>query len=616
MFEIVPRSDASSFQTGYLGAEGLEAWLIGDVLTKLDLPASEIFCFERCTVCWSAIERVQNKGDLQLYYDECVVWDRNRDSHTMIPSVLPFQFELTSDLPQCSHILGSQISYKIVARLHHRHGHDIFTYVPFHPRRYIKAGWNTLEAYANAGKQEGAGILNGDVEYSLEPIQWACADTIQTFFWLERNIIRHVDPIRVQVHIPPPSGSLVVEKGLQLQSIEATLTRVIQSHSLGQLYSDIELLHYLSEQDNQATSHLTSKPLRDSERSLPQLCQHLVVFTGKSCRFHSQRPIHICLALHPGSILGSVSAEGSAFDLQSTSHGLSDNMICESITQDTVFQNVRFVLTIRVVIRNEMGEHRDIITRKLVKVLPSPAGPFSVQLEKVPGSKPHDNANLQIMDSRDPQQVTDVFDIPQEYDGYNDSVPESSSMRTITLTNPGLISQLELATRPIEYCETSSQEPPPNIHDHINDTHVPDYIQFTPTPAPHQNEADMDVTMDPCDDELPNFDEASFQPQSPLTMAVQEWNTREDYSALPSLPTEEPPFSLATNLVPNPGHEDDLQTLPPSYTDSTNHSTSRRRDRSSSLVDFPELLPPAYVAQTPVPTRHHQDNVFPPLYEA
>ena len=85
MFEIVPRSDASSFQVGYLGAEGLDAWLIGDVLTKLDLPMSEVVCFERCTVYWSAIESVQNKGDLVLYHDECVVWNRNHDSHTLIP---------------------------------------------------------------------------------------------------------------------------------------------------------------------------------------------------------------------------------------------------------------------------------------------------------------------------------------------------------------------------------------------------------------------------------------------------------------------------------------------------------------------------------------------------
>ena len=96
---------------------------------------------------------------------------------------------------------------------------------------------------------------------------------------------------------PPPSGSLVVEKGLQLQSVEATLNRIIQSHAWGRLYSDVELLHHLSEQDKLGSVPVTSKPHRDSQSSLPRLYQHLVVFTGKSCRFHSQRPIHICLSL-------------------------------------------------------------------------------------------------------------------------------------------------------------------------------------------------------------------------------------------------------------------------------------------------------------------------------
>ena len=196
---------------------------------------------------------------------------------------------------------------------------------------------------------------------------------------------------------------------------------------------------------------MASKPHRDSRRSLPSLYEHLVVFTGKSCRFHSQRPIHICLSLHLGSILGSVSAEGDAFDIHSTSHGLGGNTVCESITQDTVLQNVRFVLTIRIVIRNEMGQHKDIVTRKLIKVLPSPAGPFTMQMEKVAQSESHEKSNLQITDNTIPQQNTDVFDTPQEYDGYDDLIPESSSMRAITLTNPGMISQLELATLPIEY---------------------------------------------------------------------------------------------------------------------------------------------------------------------
>lgn len=35
-FEIAPQTDATSFQAGYLGLEGFEAWIAGDVLVKLD----------------------------------------------------------------------------------------------------------------------------------------------------------------------------------------------------------------------------------------------------------------------------------------------------------------------------------------------------------------------------------------------------------------------------------------------------------------------------------------------------------------------------------------------------------------------------------------------------
>lgn len=35
-FDIAPRADATSFQVGYLGLEGFQSWIKGDVLVKLD----------------------------------------------------------------------------------------------------------------------------------------------------------------------------------------------------------------------------------------------------------------------------------------------------------------------------------------------------------------------------------------------------------------------------------------------------------------------------------------------------------------------------------------------------------------------------------------------------
>lgn len=35
-FELTPRADATSFQVGYLGINGFCAWVVGDVLIKVD----------------------------------------------------------------------------------------------------------------------------------------------------------------------------------------------------------------------------------------------------------------------------------------------------------------------------------------------------------------------------------------------------------------------------------------------------------------------------------------------------------------------------------------------------------------------------------------------------
>ena len=131
-------------------------------------------------------------------------------------------------------------------------------------------------------------------------------------------------------------------------------------------------------------------------------------------------------------------------------------MICESITQDTALQNVRFVLTIRVVIKNEKGDHRDIVTRKLIKILPSPAGTNSIlNASNQTHSEPEKPYSTVFGESL-PQQVSDAFAHPNEYDGYDDSIREGNSMRAMRLTNPAAFNQLSRNTSTVEVCETWS----------------------------------------------------------------------------------------------------------------------------------------------------------------
>lgn len=568
------------------------------------------------TVSWSAVERVKNNKALQLYHDEQVIWNRNDDAKARIPSILPFQFELTDDLPQCSHVPGCQLTYQIMAHLHHTQGRDLHAEAPFHPRRYIMSGWNSLLVHANSGQGHAASRNSGEVEYSLDPVQWKMNTVAPAYFWLNRTIIRHVDPLRLQAHIPPPSELLVVEKGLQLQSVSAHLTRIIQSHPQGRVYSDEKLLQYLSDAEPTEISRVTSQSQLDEDAVHPYLRQYHVAYTGKSCRFHSKRPIHLCFALFPGSILGSALAVGESFNLLATNHELGGDMICESITQDTALQNVRFVLTIRVVIKNEKGDHRDIVTRKLIKILPSPAGTNSTQntSNQVHGEpeKPYSTASGESL----PQQVSDAFAHPNEYDGYDDSIQDGNSMRAMTLTNPVAFNQLSRNTSTVEVCETPSLEPPPNILEHVKDTHVPDYVQFTPalSSMQHESRCITGVNSSEDDEELPNFDEASQQPQAPLAMALQTWPVREEDYATPPL-TNEPDFSLPANLMPEDMRENDLRNLPPSYMDSTYSTPPRAMSHPCSPTQS-EPLPPAYAPQSSFPSQSDQDNLFPPLYEA
>ncbi len=56
-FDIAPRSDSTSFQVGYLGLKGFQAWLKGDVLVKLDAETKSKGNYTRCVVQLQAKEQ-------------------------------------------------------------------------------------------------------------------------------------------------------------------------------------------------------------------------------------------------------------------------------------------------------------------------------------------------------------------------------------------------------------------------------------------------------------------------------------------------------------------------------------------------------------------------------
>lgn len=493
--------------------------------------------------------------------------------------MLPFRFELTEDLPQCIHTSVSELTYTFTARLYDVTGNFVTTQATLHPTRYIGSSSTVLRTHSNDPADGAEGPQRGESLYSLLPTHWSEPGIIQAYFWLERTVIRKSDTVLAQVHIPPPDPVLI-EKGLQLQSVEAFLIRVIQSHPEGRLYSDVEVLERVM---------APSSSIQPS--NAPHMIQTSVAYSGKSCRFHSQRAVHLHFVVHPGSTLGSQEALGADFDMTSTRHGL-DSGVCESISQDTALHSIRFVLCFKVLLRDALGAPRDLITKRHVKILPCPAGMDRLK-DALPARKeklsfPSYFSAITAHPSNDAE-IAALFNNQVEYDGYDDAM-QSSSSRAMEIANPLALSQLSTCDHAsVEYQALEPEGPPPSMSEHVNDTRLPDDLELNEAP--------------PLPTHLPMFSsshETSSFSTSEITLP---WT--DDYTAPPADEPDPPPLDEDT---------ENTSCLPPSYADAT---------PTRSL----ETQPPGYfqseastlssaLAAIPSEPNPEDRTVFPPLYEA
>lgn len=532
-------------------------------------------------------ERFKNipEPQLELYRADLALWEASGTPLSgKPPAVLPFRFPLTNDLPQCIHSRTSQLSYSLSATLYHQNGRHLHTHVLFHPRRYMDADPSALYTYANVGPHCMMPLVHGDGDYSVGPSYWSFDSPVQVYFRLERSVVRLCDPVQIQVHIPSPAEVLVKEKGIKLQNVSATLDRIIQSHPAGQLYSDAALLEYMKQEQSSPTSSSVSQTALSTSASAPALELSTVTTSGKSCRFHSQHAVHLCLALHPSSVLGCSQPSTSAFEPGSTGHSLGGDQICESISQDTALHNIRFVLTIRVVLRGEHGENLDIITRRLIKIMPGPAVILPhAETESISQEKPSSDKHVQESHS-----MASLFIDAIEYDGYDDSLLSLPTMQ------PASVVQARL----------EEMSPPPACSETLPDQHTSmvSCNEEGSTPPDYQNIPPADAESPIPDEELPDF-EASMQPPETLPLSLHGWNGASNFTG----PPENDPIPLDGILSPS------FQTathLPPSYVDSANTP-------DTVVSPSTESMPPAYAPRTstfdPVPST--SDTIFPPLYE-
>ncbi|KAL4402209.1 hypothetical protein ACI68E_001861 [Malassezia pachydermatis] len=524
--------------------------------------------YQRCTLLFTATEWVDEPSSevVELQRTEQTLWEAH-DASARVPSTLPFTMELTEDLPQCIHTQHGHLEYRITAHLHTSSGPALTTHALIHPRRFLDSQTN-MRMYTNTGPGSNTMMWPGDAEYSFEPSYWAVDTPVRAYFRLDRSVVRQTDPIPLHVHIPPPADTLVLEKGWKLQSVMMILTRVIQSHPTGQLYSDFELLQQLASEaplshETRGTSHETLHQLP------PRIYSSYIAVTGKSCRFHSHRPVHMTLVLHPASVLGGTSAGSEGLAAAAPQYAKGGAWVCESISQDTTLHNIRFVLTARVVIRNEMGKHKDIVTRRIIKILPSAIGnnPMPAPSEKYVSGKAAVHSD---------DEYAMFFQAQEEYDGYDDAseAPQPSGANafwTGHITPPMAMEASDITMN--------------------TETALPDYAPTDSLPPT----ADGDT--------LPGFEEAAAQPQPTISLSLREWDAPTTYEAM----TAEGPPCLPTTM-----HE------PPSYSAAAPSSQPPPPPPDSMPPSLEEALPPSYAAHdTRENSPHlHDDTLFPPLYEA
>lgn len=616
VFEIAPRPDAASFQAGYLGLDTAPARIVGDVLVKLARESQQAARYSECVVSLRAVEHIY--GDqaqhMELYAAHQSVW---RAAHlpAHVPAVLPFEFELTPDLPQCIHGQSSDLLYMLEAHLVHVDGARLVARTVVHPTRYTSPGWAALAPYASPGFGERAlahwNVVTPNSRYSLSPLYWRTDAPVAVHYWLDRSVVRNTEPIEVQVHIPPPTDALVLQNGLQLLSVETELLRVTQSHPLGSMLSDTDVLEHTL-----ALERCTPRRSARGEASgagdargagaapAPLVRTALVAYSGKSCRFHSVEAVHLRLALHP---LSPRVPQPDAFDAHATQHSLGGDGRCESITQDTPLHSVRFVVCVRVVLRDGSGAQRDACTAQLVKVLPAAVGDATLD-DTAPPAPPSPSGKHGKAPMSTEHNVAAWFVGVPEYDGYDDaSRPDHAMLATAVTGGSGALGSGDDA---MAFATTATQDPPPSMTEHVHDARLADDLgtnasyasQLAQIPPPDEPvtmyDSVMELVEEPApSDEPPNFEQAAQQDAALLDF---------DASPPPAAWPARPPRGVS---LPTP--------LPPSYADaaSAEHSapTSPRDSHPPAYFTAP---PTDAGVNSPAAADRASANVFPPVYEA
>ncbi|CAO1627808.1 unnamed protein product [Parajaminaea phylloscopi] len=448
-FDIVPRSDAASFQAGYQGLQqrGFEAWLRGDVLLKGSVNGSQLD-FSQCTIELLATESIQSgmgaTTSNQVFHAAKVLWrcprlpstSANPPAQDSLPSVMPFEFALPEFLPHCVHLPSIRLEYQLIATLYPREDDieqgPVSRAVAVHLTRYSPPAPATQLLPAAKAQMFSEAIKT-----------WKRTSPMDLEVRLARTLFRRGEPIRLSVTVAPPPEKLV-QRGLRIRSVEAQLVRVITprraqsvphsrqkgkdssraGHDARQVFADQHVQadgwqpyqHLLKDStDSVGTSsaggaasasastvhHNLSTSLAEEPTREGRTYRTVLAHSGKSCRFSLRRALFLNLSLvppfatpalpHPSPDHDAPPAGLSPLTLGASAGGGG----CESISQETDLSIVQFFVQVTLRMRGSPGTDSAEAAMQTGPSHDAASGPVTQQSE-----------------SRDIQMQTEVFILP------------------------------------------------------------------------------------------------------------------------------------------------------------------------------------------------------------
>ncbi|CUA73927.1 hypothetical protein RSOLAG22IIIB_01448 [Rhizoctonia solani] len=356
---ITPSEGKTTFQSGFLGAEGDVSSFEGEVHIK----SASMEKWQTVTITYRSEEHVGlNKVELGfskhvLYSQEQAPSSSTSPDTSTLPGVLPFSIPLTPDTPQCLHTSTSAISHTLTVTLESSTLPSASKSVEIHTRRYTTITSPYLP---------------------VAPRRISLDAPTPTTVEIPRTIFRSGEPIPIYWDIPPPDRA-VVQRGVRLRNLRAELVRLIRLDN-GDEDDDAESI--VSEDETgwaptEPDMNLFNSPpptagfekgssMRANQQSasgsLPSggpMHPTIVTRSGAPARLHPTRHVRVRLVLH------GLSHDPDA-DIQRHEN---THEVCASISQTTLMHDVSFHVILRASFLID-GQEQTIKARIPVTVIP------------------------------------------------------------------------------------------------------------------------------------------------------------------------------------------------------------------------------------------------------